>query len=81
MLASTTSPATGTITGTFAYFNTLTDVNGQVSDTRSITSSQAFTGKVRKSSSSPLYRSSPISETIDSSNGLSLNISLISDEG
>ncbi len=80
MTESSTSPATGTITATFAYFNTLTDVNGQVTDTRSISSNQPVTGRVRKSTSSPLYRSQPISETVTSVNGLSLNVLMISDE-
>lgn len=80
MTETTTSPATGTITATFAYFNTLTDINGQVTDTRSIGSNQAVTGKVRKSTTSPLYRSQPISETVTNVNGLSLNVLLISDE-
>lgn len=75
-----TSPATGTILSTFMYFNTLTDVNGQVSDTRSISSNQDVEGWVRKSSVSPLYKEQPIDETISSSNGLSLNVQLISDE-
>jgi hypothetical protein len=80
MTETTTSPATGTITATFAYFNTLTDVNGQVSDIRSISTSQPVIGKVRKSTTSPLYRSQPINETVNNVNGLSLNVSLISDE-
>jgi hypothetical protein len=80
MTETSTSPATGTITATFAYFNTLTDVNGQVTDTRSIGVNQPVTGKVRKSTSSPLYRSQPISETVTSVNGLSLNVLMISDE-
>ena len=80
MLESTTSPATGTITATFAYFNSLTNASGIVSDTRSIGTSQPFTGKVRKSTTPPLYKSSPISDTVNNANGLSLNVFLISDE-
>jgi hypothetical protein len=76
----TTSPATGTITATFAYFNTLTNASGIVTDTRSISLAQGIVGKVRKGTSPPLYKTSPVSETINNINGLSLNISLISDE-
>jgi hypothetical protein len=75
-----TGSATGSITATFAYFNTLTTSGGTVSDIRSISVDQAVSGKVRKSTSSPLYKTSPITETVDSSNGLTLNVSLISDE-
>jgi hypothetical protein len=80
MSGDTTSPATGTITATFAYFNTLTNASGIVTDTRSISVNQAVTGKVRKSTTPPLYKTSPINETVDNANGLSLNVSLISDE-
>tara|TARA_R110000796_G_scaffold219934_1_gene335989 strand:+ start:4780 stop:6645 length:1866 start_codon:yes stop_codon:yes gene_type:complete len=80
MGGATTSPATGTITATFAYFNTLTNASGVVTDTRSISVAQGITGKVRKSTTPPLYKTSPITETVDNTNGLTLNISLISDE-
>lgn len=75
-----TSPATGTILSTFMYFNDLTDVNGQVTDTRSISSNQDVEGWVRKSSTSPLYKQQPIDETISNTAGLTLNVQLISDE-
>tara|TARA_R110000772_G_scaffold17946_3_gene49863 strand:+ start:20506 stop:22317 length:1812 start_codon:yes stop_codon:yes gene_type:complete len=77
---STTSPATGTITATFAYFNTLTNGSGIVTDTRALGVDQLITGKVRKSTTPPLYKTQPISETISSTAGLTLNVSLISDE-
>ena len=74
------SPATGTIISTFAYFNTLTNASGIVTDTRTITSDQAIEGRVRKSTTSPYYVTQPITGTINSSNGLKLTIQLISDE-
>lgn len=80
MTSTATSPATGTITATFAYFNDLTDVNGQVTDTRSISLDQAVIGKVRKGTTSPKYQQANIDETIDKDNGLTLNIRLVSDE-
>lgn len=61
-------------------FNELTDSNGQVSDTRSLGTDQPVIGRVRMSTSTPFYKTSPISETISNANGLTLNISLIPDE-
>lgn len=80
MTGSTTSPATGTIEATFSYFNSLTNASGIVTDTRSIANDQPVSGRVRKGSTSPLYQQQVISETVDSDNGLTLNIRLVSDE-
>lgn len=80
MSASTTSPATGTILATYAYFNDLTNASGIVTDTRSIGSDQTVEGWVRKGSTSPLYKEQLISETVSNSVGLTLNIRLVSDE-
>jgi len=75
-----TSPATGTITSTMAFLNGLTDSNGQISDTRSISSDQPVYGWVRKSTTSPYYQQGVISGTISSSSGLSVVIQLVKDE-
>lgn len=77
-----TSPATGTILATFMYFNELTNVSGIVTDTRSISADQAVEGWVRQGSpaNGTLYKEQPIDEIIDSVNGLTLNVQLISDE-
>ena len=72
--------AGGPLTEGTVIFNELTDVNGQVSDTRSLGSNQPVTGRVRKSTTTPFYKTSPISETIDNANGLTLNVALIPDE-
>jgi hypothetical protein len=61
-------------------FNDLTDVNGEVSDIRSLAADQQVTGWVRKSTGSPYYKTSPISATIDNATGLSLTIQMIPDE-
>lgn len=61
-------------------FNTLTDVNGQVSDIRSLASDQQVTGWVRKSTGAPYYKTSVISATIDNAAGLSLTVQMIKDE-
>jgi hypothetical protein len=73
------SPATGTIIATGGYFNETTNASGVVTDTRSISVDQPMTGRVRKSTSSPYYKNSPISGTVDSDNGLSILVQLIPD--
>lgn len=74
------SPATGTPVSTTVMFNHLTDVNGEVEDLRSLSLDQKLAGVARKSTSTPLYKTSPIVETVDKSLGLSVNILLIPDE-
>lgn len=74
------SPATGSPTVTGVVFNHLTSALGKVSDTRSWTVNQNLVGKVRRSTSSPLYQSQPIVETADKDNGLSVTVYLIPDE-
>jgi len=78
--ASTTSPATGTPTATFVYFNDLTNASGFVTDQRTLTNDQPVTGWVRKSTTSPLYQSQPISEIVDNVIGKEITILLVSDE-
>lgn len=80
MNAGSTSPATGILKATTALINGLTDVSGIISDTRSIGSNQIITGRVRMGSSSPFYKTSPITGIVDSSNGISITQQLISDE-
>jgi hypothetical protein len=75
-----TSPATGTITATFAFFNGLTDVNGEISDSRVISSDQPFAYRCRKSTVSPLYKAGSGTDTVDSINGKSITVNLVSDE-
>lgn len=74
------SPATGTITSTFAIISGTTNSSGQVSDVRSITANQTVSGWVRKSSGSPYYQQGAISGTVSSTAGLSLTIQLARDE-
>ena len=57
-----------------------TDINGQVSDTRSLSSDQPIEGRVRYATVSPYYKTEPLADTISSSNGLNLNAYMISDE-
>jgi hypothetical protein len=77
----TVSPATGTILTTFAVINGTTDVNGQISDSRTYASGdQDVEGWARNASGSPYYKQQPISDTIDASSGKSINVQLIRDE-
>lgn len=71
---------TGTIISTGVLFEELTDVNGEVSDTRSFSLDQPITGWVRKSTSAPYFKQSNIDITVDSADGVTQTIQLISDE-
>ena len=72
--------AGGPLTEGTVIFNTLTDSNGEVSDTRALSSDQPVSGWVRKGSTSPYYKTSGITGTISSTNGLSLTVQMIKDE-
>ena len=72
--------ATGSITSTFVLISGLTDVNGLISDSRTYSVDQLIQGNVRKSSSSPYYKSGAVVGTISSTNGLPLTVILLSDE-
>lgn len=65
--------------GTTTVFNDLTDSAGVVTTTYAFTANQAVTGRVRKGTSSPLYKTSPLSGTITST-GLSLTAFMVPDE-
>jgi hypothetical protein len=58
----------------------LTDVNGQISDTRTLASPQPVTGWVRRATSGTLYKQGPIAGTISNLAGLSLTVQMIPDE-
>lgn len=75
-----TTPATGTITSTFVLIDGTTDVNGDITDTRSYSFDQPITGRVRRASSGVFYKNSPVTGTIDSETGLSLNVLMIPDD-
>lgn len=79
-IVATTSPATGTIKASFVFINGLTDVNGEISDTRTYSSDQVLGGRVRKSSGSPYYKTGPIVGTVDSATGVTINVIMLSDE-
>lgn len=72
-----TSPATGTIVATMALIHGTTNASGIISDSRVYSSDQDITGVIRKSTSSPYYQQSPISDTVDSSSGKSITVQMI----
>ena len=74
------SPATGTITATLALISGTTNINGEISDQRTMSSDQPIEGWVRKASGSPYYKQQIISDTVDSANGKEITILLIKDE-
>ncbi len=73
------SPATGTILSSLVIIDGLTNSSGIVTDTRSFASDQPFTGVVRKGTSSTVYKSSPVTGTVDSTAGVSATVQLIPD--
>lgn len=75
-----TSPATGTILATSVLIFGDTDVNGEIADTRGYASNQDISGDAKKGSSVPTYVSSPISGTVDSTNGALFTITMNSDD-
>jgi len=77
---SPTTPATGTITSTAVIIDGITDSNGMISDTREYSSDQDFLGRVRQSSSSPYYKTSPLIGTIDATSGLMVAVQMVRDE-
>lgn len=76
----TASPATGTIVSSYAPISAVTDGTGIVSTSKVFGSNQAVTGVARKGTSSPRYKTAPISGTISSTAGLAQSAVMISDE-
>jgi hypothetical protein len=74
-----TTPATGTITATALIMNELTNASGVASVSLSYGSDQPITGKARKASSSPYYKSSVVAGSITSS-GFTNSTFMIGDE-
>lgn len=76
-----TTPATGTITSGFVFISGLTDVNGEISSVaRSLGANQSFSGRARKSSSSPYFKSSPIVGTLTTTADLPVTAVMLPDE-
>lgn len=74
------TPATGSLTSTFAYINGTTDTNGYIIDSRSISAAQPISGRVRMSSASPFYQQGSITGEVNNTTGFSTTIQLAGDE-
>lgn len=74
-----TFPATGTITATSVIVSDTTDVNGEVSVTFDYSGDQPITGRIRKGTSSPYYKSAPFVGTLTST-GFDEIVFMVSDE-
>lgn len=74
------TPATGTVTSTFALIYDDTNASGIANDIRVLSANQAIAGWVRKASSSPYYAQGVISGTVDSDSGFSATVQLARDE-
>jgi len=74
------TPATGSITSTFNPISGVTDGSGNISNSSyTFSSDQLVTGRVRKATAGTLYKTSPISGTIDTDTGFSATILMIPD--
>ena len=74
-----TSPATGTPISTALIINGETNALGQITDSRSYTADQGYSGKALKGSWEPVYQEASITGTLDKDNGASLTVSLVPD--
>ncbi len=77
---SPTTPATGTIIATGAVVAGLTDVNGEIKDTRTWTQPQPIVGSIRKGTSTPFYKTSGITGTINTTTGITTTNVMIRDD-
>lgn len=71
---------TGTIVGTGATIYGTTDVNGNISSSRTYVLSQPLRGYARKASTVPYYKSIELVDTVNNSTGLTLNRRLVLDQ-
>lgn len=74
------TPATGAPKSTFVVLAGLTDVNGEITMSRVFPSNQPVSGRVRKSTTTPLYRTGPLAGTVNSSSGYSATVVMVRDD-
>ena len=74
------SNPTGTIRATYVAISDTTDETGYLTMSRVFLTDQPVYGWARKSSSSPLYKTGNIVDTIDKDTGLQISVLLIPDE-
>jgi hypothetical protein len=76
-----TTPATGTILSSFVFISDVTNGSGIATSTaRTLSADQSVTGRVRKSSGSPFYKTGQIVGTATTAAGLSTTVIMIVDE-
>lgn len=80
LVETATSPATGTIIATTALISDVTNGSGEVSVSKTYSNNQPFSGWVRMSTNPPYYKQQPITDTVSSTLGLSVNVLLILDQ-
>lgn len=74
------SSPTGSIVSSYCPLYGVTAAQGIVSTSKSYASAQPFTGHVRKSSASPLYKTFPLADNISSTAGYTATVQLVPDE-
>ena len=74
------SSPTGTILVSFVALFGLTDVNGDLSTSRVYPSAQPITGKARKSTSAPYYKTAPLGGTVSNTLGFTTSAIMILDQ-
>lgn len=74
-----TSPATGTITATFALISGTTDVNGEISNSFTLAASQPFSFSVAQGTTAPYYIRSTGTNTLTTSVDLTIPVTMIRD--
>lgn len=72
--------ATGTIQASGVILQGLTNASGNIEESTTFSGNQPVKGFVRKSTGSPLYKDSPLNDTVDSSGGLSISLRMIRDD-
>lgn len=71
---------TGTITSTFVFLDGTTDVNGEISMTRSFPAAQSASGWARKSSAAPYYKQGRMNGDVSNTVNTSFTAVLVSDD-
>ena len=74
------SPATGTLLVSGGIIDGLTDANGDISVSRTFLLATPVKGVVRKSTTTPRFKSFPLAGEISTTTGLTINVQLIIDE-
>lgn len=80
MAGSPSSPASTPINATEVILSGLSDVNGEITASRTYSADQKYRGFARKSDATPFYKTANINGTLDKDLGESIQAQLISDE-